>query len=302
MARWGADHCGTPPGYAQPVRFLHPRAFKHRVWRGVMNRSLVFCLVLLLLLQTAAAQQLPDPCASLKSERQETEARLRDWPALARYRAENAKLGLPAKDESRVVFLGDSITEFWNLPASFPGKPYVNRGISGQTTPQILLRFRQDVIALKPKVVVILAGTNDIAENTGPTTLAAIEDNLISMAELARQNKILVVLSSVLPAARYPWKPEIQPIEKILALNAWMKEYAAKEGLGYLNYYSAVVDDKQDLKADLTSDGVHPNDAGYAVMASLAGNAIARALSKSSSAQSACRTPAAGGKYKGQTP
>jgi GDSL-like Lipase/Acylhydrolase family len=136
----------------------------------------------LILWATAAAQQPSDPCASLKEDQKEMESTLRDWPNLAKYRDDNAKLAPPAKGESRVVFLGDSITEFWPLSDSFPGKPYMNRGISGQTTPQILLRFRQDVIALQPKVVVILAGTNDIAENTGPITLAAIEDNLTSMA------------------------------------------------------------------------------------------------------------------------
>ncbi|MBZ5702169.1 MAG: SGNH/GDSL hydrolase family protein [Acidobacteriia bacterium] len=251
-----------------------------------MKRSLVFLLGLILA-QTAAAQQSADPCETLKRERQEMEAKLRDWPDLARYREDNAKLGAPASGESRVVFFGDSITEFWNLPASFPGKPYVNRGISGQTTPQMLLRFRQDVIALKPKVAVILAGTNDIAENAGPTTLAAIEGNLMSMAELARKNEIRVVLASVLPAARYPWRPEIRPVEKILALNAWMKEYAAQEGLVYLDYYAAMADEKQGLKAALTGDGVHPNDAGYAMMAPLAAEAIARASAKISPARGA---------------
>lgn len=244
-----------------------------------MKHTLVF-LTGLILLVTAAAQQSSDSCASLKQEQQSLESRLRDWPGLARYREDDAKLGPPAKGESRVVFLGDSITEFWALSDSFPGKPYVNRGISGQTTPQILLRFRQDVITLKPKAVVILAGTNDIAENTGPTTLAAIEDNLMSMADLAQKNGIRVVLSSVLPASRYPWREEIQPVEKIRALNAWMKEYAGQAGLVFLDYHSAMADEKQGLKAELTGDGVHPNDAGYAVMAPLAEKAIAEVLGK----------------------
>jgi lysophospholipase L1-like esterase len=209
-------------------------------------------------------------------------SRLRDWPELARYRDANARLGPPAKGESRLVFLGDSITEGWDLAAFFKGQPYVNRGISGQTTPQILLRFRQDVIALKPEIVVILAGTNDLAENTGPIPLAAIEDNLRSMADLAGRNGVRVILASVLPASSYAWRPEIRPIEKIRALNGWMKEYAAQAGFGYLDYYSAMVDDKGGLRAELTGDGVHPNQAGYVVMASLVTHAIAEARARSS--------------------
>jgi lysophospholipase L1-like esterase len=234
----------------------------------------------LILCSTAMAQQPSDPCASLKEDQQAMESRLRDWPDLAKYQEDDAKLGPPARGESRVVFLGDSITEFWTLSDSFLGKPYVNRGISGQTTPQILLRFRQDVIALKPKVVVILAGTNDIAENTGPTTLAAIEDNLTSMVDLAERNGIRVVLSSLLPALQYPWRPDLAPAEKIRALNDWMKDYAAKEGLVFIDYHSAMANDKRGLKAELSADGVHPNKAGYAVMAPLAEKAIAVALSK----------------------
>jgi lysophospholipase L1-like esterase len=244
-------------------------------------RKIIVLMAALLGGQAAAAQQPPAACEALLQERQAMEARLRDWPALGRYRESNARLAAGPRDESRVVFFGDSITEFWNLGEFFPGKAYVNRGISGQTTPQLLLRFRQDVGALKPRVVVILAATNDIAENTGPTTLAAIEDNLMSMAELAAKQEIRVVLASVLPAARYPWKPEIQPVEKILALNAWMKQYAEQEGLVHLDYYAAMAGEKQGLKAGLSEDGVHPNAAGYAVMGRLAGEAIARAMGKS---------------------
>jgi lysophospholipase L1-like esterase len=241
----------------------------------------IFVLLASLILSvTASAQQSSDPCASLKEDNSATELRLRDWPDLAKYRDDDAKLGPPAKGESRVVFLGDSITEFWSLSDSFLGKPYVNRGISGQTTPQILLRFRQDVIALQPKVVVLLAGTNDIAENTGPITLAAIEDNLTSMVDLAKRNGIRVVLSSLLPALQYPWRPDLAPVEKIRALNDWIKDYAAKERLVFLDYHSAMANDKRGLKAELSEDGVHPNKAGYAVMASLAGKAIAAALGK----------------------
>jgi lysophospholipase L1-like esterase len=225
---------------------------------------------------TAAGQQAAGPCESMKRERLGLESQLRDWPNLSKYREANAKLGLPVEGESRVVFLGDSITEAWDLSVFFKGKPYVNRGISGQTTPQILLRFRQDVIALNPNIVVILAGTNDIAENTGPTSLGAIEDNLKSMVDLARSNGVRPILASVLPAAVYPWRPEIRPIDKILALNQWMKEYAATEGIGYVDYYSAMVTDQHGLKPELSGDGVHPNEAGYAIMASLVSDALAK--------------------------
>ena len=206
-----------------------------------------------------------------------------DWPNLARYHDENAHLAPPAAGENRVVFMGDSITDSWGRQHGqfFPGKPYVNRGISGQTTPQMLIRFRPDVIALKPKVVVFLAGTNDIAGNTGPMTLEAIEDNLASMAELATANNIRVVLSSVLPVCDYI-KPQTErrPPEKVIALNAWIMDYAARNGFVYLDYYSAMLDDKQMFRKELTYDGLHPNDAGYEVMGPLAEKAIAAALAK----------------------
>jgi len=200
-----------------------------------------------------------------------------DWAYLKRYQQENAQL-TPSND--RVVFMGNSITEGWAklFPTLFPGKPYVGRGISGQTTPQMLVRFRQDVIALKPKVVVILAGTNDIAGNTGPSTIGMIEDNLASMTEVAQANGIRVVLSSVLPVYDYPWKPGLEPAPKIMALNAWMKEFAARRGAIYLDYHSAMQDERHGMKADLASDGVHPNEAGYRKMAPLAERAIQQAL------------------------
>ena len=203
-----------------------------------------------------------------------------DWANLARYQDENTKLGLPKSGEKRVVFMGNSITEGWgNLnPDFFKGKPYVNRGISGQTTPQMLVRFRPDVINLKPAVVVILAGTNDIAGNTGPSTLEMIADNIYSMAELAKANGIKVVISSVIPAFDYPWKPGLEPAEKIASLNKMLKTYATKNGIVYLDYFSAMADDRKGLKAELTYDGVHPNEAGYKVMGPLAEKAIAEAL------------------------
>jgi lysophospholipase L1-like esterase len=205
-----------------------------------------------------------------------------DWAELARYRAENASLPAPAPGEDRVVFMGDSITEDWasSFAAQFPGKPYVGRGISGQTTPQMLVRFRQDVIALEPKVVVILAGTNDIAGNTGPSSLEMIEDNLMSMADLAKANGIRVVLSSVLPVYDYPWAPGLEPGPRIVALNAWMKDYAATHDMVFLDYHSAMADDRQGLPLSLSDDGVHPNAAGFRVMAPLAEAAIAEALQR----------------------
>jgi len=206
-----------------------------------------------------------------------------DWPNLARYHDDNTRVAPPAPGEERVVFMGDSITDGWGRGRGefFPGKPYINRGISGQTTPQMLIRFRPDVIALKPKVVVILAGTNDIAGNTGPMTLEMIEDNLTSMAELARANNIKVVLSSVMPVCDYiKNQTERRPPEKIIALNAWIKDYAAKNGFIYLDYYSAMLDDKNVFKKELTYDGLHPNAEGYAVMGPLAQKAINEALGK----------------------
>jgi len=210
-------------------------------------------------------------------------ANAQDWANLERFRQENAKLPPPAKNEKRVVFMGNSITEGWgNLyPVFFKDKPYINRGISGQTTPQMLIRFRPDVINLKPAVVVILAGANDIAGNTGPSTLEMIADNIYSMAELAKAHGIKVVLSSVLPAYDFPWRPGLEPAPKIAALNKMLKAYALQHGCVYLDYYSAMVDERQGLKAELTYDGVHPNEAGYKVMSPLAEQAIAEALRNS---------------------
>jgi lysophospholipase L1-like esterase len=207
-----------------------------------------------------------------------------DWAGLTRYGSENAELRLPKPGEDRVVFLGDQVTENWGQGSAkfFPGKPYLNRGIADQTSPQMLVRFRQDVIELRPKVVVILAGTNDIAGNTGPISNGEIEGNLASLAELARAHDIRVVFSSVTPVHNYtPRAQEFfasRPGERITALNKWLQEYCAANGLVYLDYYTAVVDDKAMLRRDLADDGLHPNAAGYAVMARLAEQAIQRAL------------------------
>jgi len=207
---------------------------------------------------------------------------LTDFPWLAKFKEDDLKLGPPAAGENRVVFMGDSITEGWHFdgPSGFAGKPYINRGISGQTTPQMVLRFRQDVIDLKPKVVVILAGTNDLAGNTGPMTLEQTEGNLASMADLATANRIKVVLCSVTPAFDFPWKPGLTPAPKVLALNAWMKSYAAEKGYVFVDYHSAMKDQRDGLPATLSHDGVHPNPTGYAIMQPLVEAGIAKALTQ----------------------
>lgn len=203
-----------------------------------------------------------------------------DWPNLQKFAKANAELAPPAPGEQRVVFMGNSITEGWapHFAEQFPGKPYVGRGISGQTTPQMLIRFRQDVVALKPRVVVILAGTNDIAGNTGPSTLEMIEDNLASMSEIAQANGIRVVLCSVLPVFDYPWKPGLEPAPKIIALNAWIREYARAHNAEYADFHGAMADERKGLPKELAADGVHPNMAGYRIMGPIVEQAIAAAL------------------------
>ena len=203
-----------------------------------------------------------------------------DWPNLNKYREQNANLKPAAPGDKRIVFMGDSITEFWSVTDSeyFAGKPYVNRGISGQTTPQMLIRFRADVIALKPAVVVVLAGINDIAGNTGPATLDMIANNIFSMAELAKANHIKVILCSVLPAYDFSWKPNQNPAEKVVALNKMIKNYADANDILYLDYFSAMKDDRNGLKTTYSEDGVHPNKLGYQVMAPLAEKAITQVL------------------------
>ncbi len=205
-----------------------------------------------------------------------------DWADLHRFREANSKLKAPTADENRVVFMGNSITIGWQSadPEFFSNAAYVNRGISGQTTPQMLVRFRQDVIALQPKVVVILAGTNDIAGNTGPSTIEMIRDNIFSMCEIAKANRIQVVISSVLPVFDYPWKPGLEPAEKIIQLNDYLKKYAQENNVVYLDYFSAMVDERKGLKKDLGGDGVHPNKKGYDIMKPLVLEAIDEALSK----------------------
>lgn len=204
-----------------------------------------------------------------------------DFGQLARYRDANKALKPPAPGENRVVFFGDSITDMWHLEESFPNKPYVNRGIGGQTTSQMLVRVRQDVIDLQPKVVIILAGTNDIAGNSGPISNEDIEANLADFSELAKSHNIHVIFSSNLPVNNYTQYIELfeqRPRDRILALNKWIQDYCAANHLIYVDYFTAMVDDKGMLKHDLSNDGLHPNRAGYAIMAPLAEKAIEKAL------------------------
>jgi len=223
----------------------------------------------------------PPPVTNLQRQLDRLENTLHDYGNLARYHDEDMKLSAPAPGEDRVVFLGDSITDFWGRRGApfFPGKPYVNRGISGQVTPQMLIRFRQDVINLKPKVVVILAGTNDIGGSLGPIPEEATKNNLMSMAELARANSIRVVLSSLTPVCD-SLQPQTakRPLATIMALNDWIKSYAAGHNLVYLDYYSHMINDTGMLRSNLTVDCLHPNQAGYDIMAPLAEQAIKKAL------------------------
>ncbi len=230
--------------------------------------------------------QSPRDCASVTAaleQRLEAQRRLlADWGGLIRYGSENSELPAPKPDEDRVVFLGDEITENWGRGGAqfFPGKPYLNRGIAGQTSPQMLVRFRQDVIALKPKVVVIQAGLNDIAGVAGPITQAMFAENIMSMVELARANNIRVALASLTPICDcYTKQSTLRPQGRIIGMNGWLKEYAARSDSVYLDYYSAMAEGRN-LKKELTDDGLLPNAAGYAMMAPLAEQAIARALGK----------------------
>jgi lysophospholipase L1-like esterase len=236
---------------------------------------------------SASAQQSPIPSTGYPGLDQYRTSRIAiytdDFGELKRYREADAALAAPTPGENRVIFIGDSITDYWKLPDYFPDKQYVNRGIDGQTTPQMLVRFRQDVIDLHPKVLVVLAGTNDVAGVTGRTRNEDIEANYASMAELARLHHIRVVFASLLPANNNSSEDAkesyaLRPAERILALNRWLKDYCATNGFVYLDYFSALVDDRGMMKRELSDDGLHPNVAGYKIMAPLAGKAIARAL------------------------
>ena len=210
-----------------------------------------------------------------------TQAENSDWANLGYYKKRNRELGLTGENEKRIVFMGDSITEEWgNLyPEFFSGNNYINRGIGGQTTPQMLIRFKPDAIDLKPDAIVILAGTNDIAGNTGPSTVRMITDNIFSMAELAKAHEIKVVLASILPVYQYSWVDDVlDPPSIVESINRKIKEYVENQGLVYLDYYSSMVDDRKGLKLDYTGDGVHPNEAGYKVMSAIADDIILQAL------------------------
>ena len=242
--------------------------------------------------QVPASSQFPpklSPEQAAAAQKAHEEQLRNDWAYLSKYRADDQQLLPPASSEPRVVFMGDSITEAWgrhrsppppDTPEFFPGKPYINRGISGQTTPQMLVRFRQDVIDLKPKLVVILAGINDLAENTGPMELTDTEANIQSMSDLAVGNGIRVVLCSVLPAKAFWWHPGIDPTEKIVELNEWLRRYAETKGFPYVDYYNALAAADRGLPSALSRDGVHPNGKGYAIMAPLAQKGIDEALSQ----------------------
>jgi lysophospholipase L1-like esterase len=248
------------------------------------HRFSILPLILSLSVVASAQDQTSanDSPEAMRQRIERMERRLRDWPQLDRYKGANAKVPAPERSESRVVFMGDSITDGWKLDEYFPDKPYINRGISGQTTPQMLIRFRPDVIALKPRAVLILAGTNDIAGNTGTMTLEMIQDNYASMADLAKANGIKVIFASVLPIHDYGKRKvsERRPPEQILKLNEWLKSYCKAKGHIYLDYFSKMVDDKGMLKTELANDGLHPNAEGYKIMAPLAESAIQQALRK----------------------
>ncbi len=258
-----------------------------------------FLAAALLLSGTALAQTAPPPqpppapsCPELAQALNavvRNDGRLRDWAALARYRDANRSLGPVRAGEARVVFMGDSITDGWQQPRYgqfFEGRPYVDRGISGQTTPQMLVRFRPDVLDLSPKAVVILAGTNDIAGNTGPETDEFIEGTLASMSELARAHGVKVVLASITPVSQYHTaaggvpQTTVRPMARIRAVNAWIEKYARDNGYVYLDYFSAMVDENGLLRADLSEDDLHPNAKGYQIMGPLAEAAIERALAR----------------------
>ena len=256
------------------------------------NVRLIFAFTAILIMSTGNILRAQQPGAAetkrpvrtpeqiAAEEKAREEQRKNDWPNLARYRNENAKLGKPAPGEKRVVFMGNSITEGWirTSPEFFSGRPYIDRGISAQTTPQMLLRFRDDVIDLGAMVVVILAGTNDIAGNTGPSTQEMIQDNIRSMVDLSGANGIKVVLCSVLPAYDYWWSPGKEPAKKIVALNEWIRDFALKSDIPYVDFFTPMVDERLGLKAQFSPDGVHPNKDGYKIMEPLVEKAIEEVL------------------------
>jgi len=220
---------------------------------------------------------------NLYSQETESESLMnQDWANLKKYSAENEQLKSEPSGNT-VVFLGNSITEGWVYasPEFFSDNNYIGRGISGQTSPQMLIRFMPDVVDLHPKAVIILAGTNDIAGNTGFSSVKMITDNIKAMAQLAIANDIKVILCSVLPVYDYPWRKGLKPVDKIEETNKWLKEYALENGHIYLDYFSEMADEKKGLKKEFSNDGVHPNQKGYSVMAPLAKTAVQKALNQS---------------------
>jgi lysophospholipase L1-like esterase len=272
-------------GLSLPNRFSMEKSGLSASICGICVRALHVSVTLWLLCFSLVQAQAIDPARIIADLEQELAAhirRLSDWGGLTRYGSENAELRPPAPGVDRVVFLGDEITEMWGSGKAkfFPGKPYLNRGISHQTTPQMLVRFRQDVISLKPKVVVIQAGSSDLAGYAGPATEGMISENFMSMTELAKAHGIQVVLASLTPVCDCFTKlTERRPPGKIMGLNGWLKDYAARSGFVYLDYYSALAEGRA-MKKELTVDGLIPNDAGYERMAPLAEQAIAKALKK----------------------
>ncbi|MGC8549798.1 MAG: SGNH/GDSL hydrolase family protein [Acidobacteriaceae bacterium] len=235
---------------------------------------------------TSTPDRLPAPNANATcnpAKFKQMKHQLADWPNLARYRDADAQLPPPDPRHPRVVFMGDSITDIWGRMKGtgkfFPGKPYVNRGISGQTTEQMLLRFQQDVVDLHPAAVLILAGTNDIAGNTGPETDTMIENDFRSMTQIARANHIKVIIASITPAADFWWRPDVDPIHRIRVMNAWLSQFCKRHHYPFVDYYNAMAQPDGAMKTGLTFDGVHPNAKGFAIMAPLAEKAIAQALS-----------------------
>jgi lysophospholipase L1-like esterase len=247
-------------------------------------RSLILATMLILPAALFAQQPAPAPAPPTPEQQlDKLQARFNDFAQLKRYAADNQKIGDPAPDTQRVVFYGDSLTDNWGrrFGKFFPGKPYVNRGISGQTTPQMLIRFQQDVVHLKPAAVVILAGTNDLAQNTGPESPEMIHDNFRSMVAIAKANHIRVVISSVLPADHFPWHAGLTPAAEIVELNKWLVDFCKAEHLVYLDYYPALATPEGAMKPELAVDkAVHPNDAGYALMEPLAEVAVAKSLAQ----------------------